>query len=98
VGGLEEAGLGLARVGEGTALIAEQLGFEQGLGDGGTVNRDEGAVAARSGLMNRPRQETLAGPGLPEDQDRRQATRAGLTGDQLRDLGPDRDDPRALAL
>ena len=48
--------------------------------------------------MNRPCQETLAGPGLAEDQDRRQATRAGLTGEQLPDLGPDRDDPWAPAL
>jgi hypothetical protein len=48
--------------------------------------------------MNRPRQETLAGPGLAEDQDRRKATPAGLTGDQLPDLGPDRDDPWALAM
>jgi hypothetical protein len=79
------------------ALIAEQLGFEQGLGDGGTVDGDEGTGAARSGLMHRPRQETLAGPGLAQDQDRRKATRAGLTGEQLPDLGPDRNDPWALA-
>ena len=98
MGGLEEAGLGLARIREGAALIAEQLGLEQGLGDGGTVDGDEGAVAARAGLMNRPRQEPLAGPGLAEDQDRRKATRAGLTGEQLSDLGPERDDPWALAL
>jgi hypothetical protein len=48
--------------------------------------------------MHRPRQETLAGPGLAEDQDRRQPPRGGLTGEQLPDLGPERDDPWALAL
>jgi hypothetical protein len=47
--------------------------------------------------MNRPCQESLAGPRLTEDQERRKATRPGLTGEQLRDLGPDRDDPWALA-
>jgi hypothetical protein len=47
--------------------------------------------------MNRPRQETLAGPGLAEDQDRRQATRAGLTGEQVPDLGPERNDLWAFA-
>jgi hypothetical protein len=37
MGRLEEARLGLARIGEGPALETEQLGLEQGLGDRGAV-------------------------------------------------------------
>jgi hypothetical protein len=38
VGRLEEARFGLAGIGEGAALEAEQLGLEQGLGDRGAVD------------------------------------------------------------
>ena len=48
--------------------------------------------------MNGPGQEPLAGPGFPENQDWRKAPRGGLTGEQVLDLGPDRDDPWALAM
>ena len=52
VRGLEESGLGLARIGERAALIAEELCFEQCLGDGGAVDGDERTIAARPRLMN----------------------------------------------
>jgi len=98
VRGLDEAGLGVAGVGEGPALVAEQLRFEQGLGDGGAVDVDEGAVAARPGLMDRVGQQPLAGAGLAQDQHGWQTTRAHLTGKELRHLFADRVDPRARAL
>jgi hypothetical protein len=44
---LDLAGRGLDRAGEGAALVAEQLGLEQVLGDGGAVDGDERAAARR---------------------------------------------------
>ena len=41
-------GVRLDRAGEGAALVAEQLGLEQVLGDGGAVDGDELALARRS--------------------------------------------------
>ena len=48
MGELDLALGGLDRAGEGALLVAEQLGLEQVLGDGGAVDRDE-AAAARGG-------------------------------------------------
>ena len=87
MGGLKEAGLGVAGIGEGSALVAEELGFEEGLRDGGAVHLDEGAVGARR-LVEGAGEEALAGPGLAQDQDWGQSTRSRLAGDELRDLGP----------
>jgi hypothetical protein len=97
VGGLKEAGLGLASVSEGATLVPEQLGFEERLGDGGAVDIDEGASVPRPRLMNRPGHETFTCTGLAEDENGRQAARTGLTGEQLRNLRPDRNDPGAFA-
>ena len=41
------------RVGEGAALVAEQLALEQGLGDGGAVERDERLAGARAAVVDR---------------------------------------------
>jgi hypothetical protein len=41
--------------GEGAALVAEQFGFEQVLGDGGRVEGDEGLVRAGCGGAGRGR-------------------------------------------
>src|SRR5204863_8632181 len=97
VRGLKETRLRLACVGECASLVAEQLGFEQRLGDGGAVDGNERSVAARPGLMNRLREESLTRPRFTEEQDWREAPRIGLTREQLFKLPTDRDDPCALA-
>jgi len=74
VGGLKEAGLGLARVGERPALEAEQLRLEQGLRDGRAVHLHEGAGASWARLVNGARQEAFARSRLALDQDRRETT------------------------
>ncbi len=49
--------------------MAEELAFQQGLGEGRAVDRHEGAGAVdRRGLMEGPRQLLLAGAGLALDQ------------------------------
>mgnify|MGYP003694660065 CR=1 FL=1 len=67
--------LAAASIGEGPALVPEQLRLEQGLGDGGAVDVDERTAATRSGLVDGPGEEPLAGAGLAEDQDGRQPAR-----------------------
>jgi len=78
VRGLEEARLGAPRVGEGAALVAEHLGFEQGLGDRRAVDVHEGPIRARPGPMDHPGEQPLARAGLALDQDRRQAAHVVL--------------------
>src|SRR6266508_6277083 len=75
---LEKTRFGVTSVGEGSALVAEEFGLEQGLGNRGAIDVEEGIVAARRGLMKRARQQPLARPGLPEDQDGRQMARTRL--------------------
>jgi hypothetical protein len=74
VGGLKEAGLGLAPVGERAALEAEQLRLEQGLRDGRAVHLHEEAGASWARLVNGVRQEAFARSRLALDEDRREAT------------------------
>ena len=69
---LEETGLGVAGIGEGSPLEAEQLGFKQRLRDGGTVEVDEGRAGASSVAMQQPRDQSLAGTRLALDQNRRE--------------------------
>ena len=59
----------LVGAGECSPLMAEELGFEQRLGDRAAVEGDEGAVAPRARAMHRPGEHGLAGPGLALDQD-----------------------------
>ena len=70
--GLEEAGLGLAGVGECPALEAEQLGLEQRLRDRRAVDVHELPGGARTEAVDEPGDETLAGPGLALQEDRRE--------------------------
>src|SRR2546426_858616 len=56
--------------GEGAALVAEQLRFEETLRDGGAVHGDQGAALARARAMNRLRQQLLARAALALDQHR----------------------------
>jgi hypothetical protein len=70
VGMLEDADLRLGRTGECAALVAEQLAFEQRADDGGTVDRDIAAVAARADLVEGARDELLSRSGLAGDEQR----------------------------
>ena len=60
----------LARAGERAADVAEEFGFDQVLGDRRAIDRDEGAVGARSAVVAGAREQFLAGAGLALDQDR----------------------------
>ena len=64
--------------GEGAARVAEELGLEQGLGNGAAVERDEAVLAPRAGLVDGARDHFLAGAGLAGDEHRRGAGRHGL--------------------
>ena len=64
--GLEQAGLGLTRAGEGAALPTEQLGLEQRLGNRRTVDVDERPAGTDTGAVDRRRDQSLAGSGLSE--------------------------------
>ena len=91
MGELKEAGLGLARVGEGPLLVAEQLGLEQALRDGGAVDVDERLGRARPRSVQRPREQALAGAGLAEDEQRRRAHRHRGGANELLNLPPQGD-------
>jgi hypothetical protein len=69
VGYFEEAFLGGDGGGEGSALVAEEGGFEEFGGDGAGVDGDEGLVAARGVLVDGLGDELLAGAGLALDED-----------------------------
>ena len=74
MGRLEESRLGLARIGEGATLEAEQLGLQQRLGNGFAVDHDKRSAGAGAAVMNAAGEQTLAGPGLAKDQDGRKST------------------------
>jgi hypothetical protein len=57
----------VAGVGEGAAFEAEELGFEEGVRDGGAVEVDEGAGGAGAGAVEEAGEEALAGAGLAQD-------------------------------
>src|SRR5207249_8539306 len=75
VGGLEQPGLGLSGVGECPALEPEELGLEQALGNGRTVDVDERPPTPRTRAMDDAGDEVLARPRLALEQDRRQSSR-----------------------
>src|SRR5262249_35157622 len=56
---------------EGAALMAEELALQEPCWHGGAVHRDEGAVAARTALVNGAGEELFAGAGLPLEEDGR---------------------------
>ena len=68
VGELEAAAALLDRAGEGALLVAEELALEQLARQRGAVELDERALAARALLVDRARDELLAGAGLALDQ------------------------------
>ena len=68
VGLLEAADLGLVRAGERAALVAEQLRLEELLGERSAVDGDERTGAARAEIVDRARDQLLAGARLAGDQ------------------------------
>jgi hypothetical protein len=97
MGELEEAGLGLAGIGERPALVAEQLGLEQGLGDRGAVDVDEGAAGAGAGAVQGAGEEALAGAGLAAEEDRRRPRGGRGARQDLFQLLPEPPDAGAVA-
>src|SRR5262245_7085977 len=91
VGQLELAAAPRQSARERTLLVTEQLGLDQLLGDGGAVDLDEGALAARGLHVDRPRYQLLAAAVLAVDQHAAGGGRGG------RDLLAQRPDRRALA-
>ena len=67
-GGLETAGAGRHRPGEGPLDVAEELGFQQSLRDGRAVHRNEGAGDPGGALVDLAGHQLLAGPGLALDE------------------------------
>ena len=61
---LEHAGAAIVRAGEGPFLVAEDLALEQRLRDRGAVDRDERERLPRAQLVNRLRDQLLAGARL----------------------------------
>src|SRR5262249_56024178 len=57
------------RVGEGAALVPEELALEQCLRDRGAVERDQRLARARAAVVDRLGDELLAGAALAGDQD-----------------------------
>ena len=70
--------------GERAAHVAEELRFEQRLGNRAAVERDEAMHAARAVLVNRARDHFLAAAGFARDEDRAARRRDGL--EQLEQL------------
>src|SRR5207244_7706809 len=70
VGELEAAEPPLDRSREGAALVSEDLALDERLGNGGAVDGDERALAAVGALVDRPRDQLLAGAALAVDEDR----------------------------
>jgi hypothetical protein len=79
------------RAGEGAALVAEQLALLQRLRDRRAVLGDEGLPAAARVLVDRARDQLLAGARFPLDQDRQLGRRDAVQDRQ------DLEDARALA-
>jgi len=61
IGEFEAANFLTDGAGEGAALVAEELGFEQTARNGGAINFNEGAIAARTEIMDGAGEELLAG-------------------------------------
>src|SRR5262249_23995838 len=71
---LDKPRLRLPRIGEGATLVSEQLGLEEGLGDGGAVHRDEPRARAGTAPVDYVSDQSFAGARLAGDQDRRKAS------------------------
>src|SRR5882757_6731055 len=69
VGEFEAADFLIDGPGERAALVAEKLGFEKAAGNGGAIDFNEGAIAARTEIMDGAGEELLAGAGFAEQED-----------------------------
>src|SRR5262249_4073995 len=69
VGGGEETLAVLGGVGEGALHVAEELVLEERLGDRAAVHDDEGPLVPRRQVVDRARDELLAGAALAEEGD-----------------------------
>src|SRR5262245_10927898 len=94
---LEQARLGAAGVRERSALEAEQLGFEQRVGDGRAVHVDEGGVPTWTMTMEEAGDEALAGASVALEEDGREALAATPPCEELAQLVPEPFDGRTLA-
>ena len=70
IGALDLADGLLHRAGEGAALVAEQLAFQQVLRDRAAVDGDERLLGARPEVVQRLRQRLLAGAAFAQQQHR----------------------------
>ena len=68
VSGLEETLLRNLSSGEGTPVIAEELGLQQTLGNCGAIDREEWSSPTTATPLNRPGNSLLPGPAFAEDQ------------------------------
>ena len=80
---VDETGLGRERSGESAPLVSEELRFEDGLGELGTVQGDEGPGGARREPVELGCEDALPHAGFPQEQD---VDRAG--GDALQQDPP----------
>ena len=96
VGGLEQARLGMAGVGEGSLLEAEQFRFEQSLGNRGAVHSDERPGRPGPRVVDGPGEQALARPRLTDDQDGGKPACLRLAAEKLLDLSPHGYQSRAL--
>ena len=69
-GRLEASDAPLDGVGEGAALVTEELALDQALGNSRAVDRNEGTAAPRSVLVDGAGRQLLAGAALAADQHR----------------------------
>src|SRR5439155_25946736 len=99
VGALERAPAIAVGSGKRAAHVTEQLAREQRLGHRAAVDRDERSGLARAGVVERARDELLAGPALADDHDRQRRCRRAIDdAEHLHDRARPADAPRvALA-
>ncbi len=69
IGKTDKAGAFLMRTGVGALFGAKQFAFDQLFRQGGTVDFDKGVGSTRALAVNGTRNQRLAGPGLPLQQD-----------------------------
>src|SRR5262249_22644908 len=94
---LEEARLGLLRIGERAALEAEELRLHERLGDRRAIDVDERSGAPRSVTVNQVREQTLSRARLALDENRREPARPVAVCYELTDLLSDWHDSGRLA-